>query len=209
MESKLADAIGLETKPVVVVWADSASEGATRFKLGRCGCVVSMFAAAAKGRVGASDRQTYGCWGGGVGSASATATRASLVGSKASADSSQTGTTRAKTAGASDSRWSAGATEGLRMISCMVSDTWRMRKPHGGFSPPCQCVTFPASYVIVKPLGLVDHDRCGAGSLGGGKEKGKRHPTVGRTVTIGTAAKILGNPRAENNQYCTTLLIVL
>jgi COG2043 family uncharacterized protein len=67
MESKLAEAIGLETKPVVVVWADSAPEGATRFKQGRWGCVVSMFAAAAKGRVGAFDRQTYGCWGGGVG----------------------------------------------------------------------------------------------------------------------------------------------
>jgi uncharacterized protein (DUF169 family) len=67
MESKLASAIGLETKPVVVVWADSAPEGATRFKPGRWGCVVSMFAAAGKGRVVAFDRQTYGCWGGGVG----------------------------------------------------------------------------------------------------------------------------------------------
>lgn len=67
MESKLAAAVGLETNAVAVVWADSAPEGATRFKQGRWGCVVSMFAAAAKGRVVAFDRHTYGCWGGGVG----------------------------------------------------------------------------------------------------------------------------------------------
>ncbi len=67
MESKLAAAIGLETKAVAVVWADSTPQAATRFKPGRWGCVVAMFAAAARGRVVAFDRQTYGCWGGGVG----------------------------------------------------------------------------------------------------------------------------------------------
>jgi len=68
MESLIAKAIHLETKPVALVWADAAPEGATRFKPGRWGCVVNMFAvAAARGRAGAFDRQTYGCWGGGVG----------------------------------------------------------------------------------------------------------------------------------------------
>jgi hypothetical protein len=67
MDSKLAAAIGLATSPVALVWSDSSPEGATHFKPGRWGCVVAMFAAAAKGRVGAFDRETYGCWGGGVG----------------------------------------------------------------------------------------------------------------------------------------------
>jgi hypothetical protein len=68
MNSKVADAIGLETHAVALVWADAAPQGATRFKPGRWGCVVALFAAvAAKGRVGAFDRRTYGCWGGGVG----------------------------------------------------------------------------------------------------------------------------------------------
>ncbi len=68
MESKLAAAIGLETQAVAIVWADVAPRGATQFKPGRWGCVVSMFAAAAaKRRVGAFDRKTYGCCGGGVG----------------------------------------------------------------------------------------------------------------------------------------------
>jgi hypothetical protein len=68
MNSKVADAIGLETHAVAVVWADAAPQEATQFKQGRWGCVVALFAAvAAKGRVGAFDRQTYGCWGVGLG----------------------------------------------------------------------------------------------------------------------------------------------
>ncbi len=68
MESLIAKAIELETQPVALLWADAAPAGATRFKPGRWGCVVNMFAvAAARGRAGAFDRQTFGCWGGGVG----------------------------------------------------------------------------------------------------------------------------------------------
>ena len=68
MNSKLVDAIGLKTHAVALTWADAAPQGAIQFKPGRWGCVVSVFATvAAKGRVGAFDRKTYGCWGGGVG----------------------------------------------------------------------------------------------------------------------------------------------
>jgi len=68
MRSKVTEAIGLRTHPVALMWADRAPEDATCFRPGRWACVMSLFAAvAAKGRVGAFDRQTYGCWGGGVG----------------------------------------------------------------------------------------------------------------------------------------------
>jgi uncharacterized protein (DUF169 family) len=68
MNSKIADAIGLQNNPVAIVWADTAPEGAAEFKAGRWGCVMSMIASvAAKGRAAVFSRETYGCWGGGVG----------------------------------------------------------------------------------------------------------------------------------------------
>lgn len=68
MRTNLIDALGLENHPVALIWADDAPEGALRFQPGRWGCVMSLIATVAnKGRVGAFDRHTYGCWGGGVG----------------------------------------------------------------------------------------------------------------------------------------------
>jgi len=68
MQSKIAGYIDLKTHPVALLWADQAPEGALEFKPGRWGCVMSLLATvAAKGKTGAVSRQTFGCWGGGVG----------------------------------------------------------------------------------------------------------------------------------------------
>lgn len=68
MYSRVAEAIGLKNHPVAIVWSDTVPEGAAGFKPGRWGCVISLVAAvAAKGRTAAFSRETYGCWGGGVG----------------------------------------------------------------------------------------------------------------------------------------------
>jgi hypothetical protein len=68
MRTQLIEALGLENHPVALIWSDTAPEGALQFKPGRWGCVMSLIATVAKkGRVGAFDRHTYGCWGGGVG----------------------------------------------------------------------------------------------------------------------------------------------
>ncbi|MDW7709758.1 MAG: DUF169 domain-containing protein [Deferrisomatales bacterium] len=66
-KSRVADALGLRHPPVALLWADEAPEGATRFKKGGWGCVMWLVAAAAKGRTAACDRETFGCFGGGVG----------------------------------------------------------------------------------------------------------------------------------------------
>lgn len=76
MESKIAAAIGLKTHPIAIVWSDdlphitpdAAPEASLQFKPGAWGCVVSLITAvAAKGRTAVIDRQSFGCWGGGVG----------------------------------------------------------------------------------------------------------------------------------------------
>lgn len=67
MESKIAKAVGLKYNPVAVLLADGKPENALQFKKGKWGCVMFMFANAAKGKTAAFDAETYGCWGGGVG----------------------------------------------------------------------------------------------------------------------------------------------
>ena len=58
-------------------------------------------------------------------------------------------------------------------------------------------------------MGIVFGETCEIGdnctiyhgvTLGGtGKDTGKRHPTLGNNVTVGTGAKVLGNIRIGNN----------
>ncbi|WP_319523319.1 DUF169 domain-containing protein [uncultured Desulfosarcina sp.] len=67
MESKIAAAINFKYRPVVVIRADEKPEKAMQFKKGKWGCVMFMFANAARGKTAAFDAETYGCWGGGVG----------------------------------------------------------------------------------------------------------------------------------------------
>ena len=68
MDSKIAEALRLENHPVALTWADAFPIGAAHFVPGRWACVMSMIAAVATdGRTAAFDRDTYGCWGGGVG----------------------------------------------------------------------------------------------------------------------------------------------
>lgn len=67
MNSRIAESIRLETEPVALLWSDTLPEDAVMFEKGKWGCVMSLVAAAAKGKVVAFDRETYGCPGGGVG----------------------------------------------------------------------------------------------------------------------------------------------
>ncbi|MDP2928687.1 MAG: serine O-acetyltransferase EpsC [Candidatus Omnitrophota bacterium] len=47
-------------------------------------------------------------------------------------------------------------------------------------------------------------------TLGGtGKEKGKRHPTVGNNVVVGAGAKVLGNIKIGDNSYIGSNAVVI
>lgn len=67
MESKVVQALGMRHEPVAIFWTDEKPEGASVFRPGKWGCVMWMLVGASRGKPAAFDRESYGCWGGGVG----------------------------------------------------------------------------------------------------------------------------------------------
>lgn len=67
MQSKLAEKLKLKHNPVAILWSDDKPDGARQFTEGRWGCVMSLFAQAARGKTAVFDRDTCGCFGGGTG----------------------------------------------------------------------------------------------------------------------------------------------
>ncbi|MDY6855180.1 MAG: DUF169 domain-containing protein [Thermodesulfobacteriota bacterium] len=67
MQSKISSAIRLKYCPVALLWSDKSPGKPIQFKKGRWGCVMWLIASAAKGKTSVCDRDTFGCFGGGVG----------------------------------------------------------------------------------------------------------------------------------------------
>jgi len=67
MESAIARAIRLKYQPVALIWSDEKPSDAMQFAEGKWGCVMWLIVHAAKGKPAVADRQTFGCFGGGVG----------------------------------------------------------------------------------------------------------------------------------------------
>lgn len=67
MQSRIQQAIALKPHPVALLWADQRPQAATEFKSESWGCIMWLAAGAAKGKTGVCSRETFGCFGGGVG----------------------------------------------------------------------------------------------------------------------------------------------
>lgn len=67
IKSQIAEKLRLEHQPVAIIWTDQRPEGALGFRPRKWGCVMWLLASAAKGKTAAFSKDTYGCWGGGVG----------------------------------------------------------------------------------------------------------------------------------------------
>ncbi len=67
MKSTVADLLKLRFLPVAILWSNEKPDKALQFVPGRRGCLMSLFAQAALGKTAVIDRETFGCYGGGVG----------------------------------------------------------------------------------------------------------------------------------------------
>lgn len=56
MESKIAKALRLKYQPVAILWSNKKPNDALQFREGKQGCVMWMFARAAKGKTAVFDK---------------------------------------------------------------------------------------------------------------------------------------------------------
>lgn len=75
MKRRIAREPRLRYRPVALVWAEDRPAEAAEFMAGKWGCVMWTVACAARGGTAVCGRQTFGCWGGGVGEAGERQTR--------------------------------------------------------------------------------------------------------------------------------------
>jgi COG2043 family uncharacterized protein len=67
MQSKISEAIFLKHDPVAILWSDEKPENAFGFKPLKWGCIMWLVVKAASGKITTCSRNTFGCFGGGVG----------------------------------------------------------------------------------------------------------------------------------------------
>jgi len=67
MKSKIAEALRLIHPPFAIIWTDEKPRPAQEFKPGKWGCVMWMLASVVRGKTAVFSRETFGCWGGGIG----------------------------------------------------------------------------------------------------------------------------------------------
>ena len=160
MNSKITDAIGLKTNAVALIWSDTRPEDAISFKSGRWGCAMAVFAAvAAKGRVGAFSRETYGCWGGGVGLGFGNCYQTfpgGIAGFCGFLAGGNRGTEEGRAVGEQIATWGVPS-----MAEDFLEGERYLKTPQATerFLESVPMRDIPAKYVVIKPLNLADPDK--------------------------------------------------
>lgn len=67
MQSRISKALDLANAPVALTWTDDPPADAMAFQPGKWGCIMWLVSTAARGKPAVCSRDTFGCFGGGVG----------------------------------------------------------------------------------------------------------------------------------------------
>lgn len=159
MQSKIAAKIGLEFQPVALIWTDEKPKKAMEFAQGKWGCVMFLLAAAAKGKTGAASRETFGCFGGGVGLGFGNQYRNFPGGEDSFCRFLSTGNADSPSGRAiAEGMAASGATS---MAEDFLHGERYIKSPAltRNFIDCLPIVDIPAKYVVFKPLSEVDFDR--------------------------------------------------
>lgn len=159
MISKIKIAAGLKYDPVCLIWSDQQPEEAVQFNKGRWGCVMWLVANAAKGRIACSDKNTFGCVGGGVGLGFGNQYKNFFGGEECFRYFLSQG----------NKNWPKGLDTGTELKQYMQDDFHASFMNGEGFKKTPELVSdfaknlpmreVPARFVVFKPLSLLDPER--------------------------------------------------
>ena len=157
-KSRIAEALHLQYEPVAVLWSDEKPEKALHFAPHRWGCVMWLIAQAAKGKTAVFDRETFGCYGGGVALGFGDCYALSPLGREGFLHFLSNGTEENKS-GTEDSDDSLPSQyDDQREILRTGERYWKTPALVQEYLNDIPIMDIPAKYVIVKPLCALNSD---------------------------------------------------
>ena len=158
-ESKIGAALKLAFEPVALIWTDERPEEAMEFTPGKWGCVMFLIAAAAKGKTAVAGRESFGCWGGGVGLGFGNQYRNFPGGEDCFCRFLSSGNAGTEPGESIAQSMAASGAKGL--AEEMLHGERYLRDPDvvAHFVARLPIVDIPARYVVMRPLGQVDLER--------------------------------------------------
>ena len=159
MKSKIVEALRLQYEPVAVLWSDEKPEKALQFAPDRWGCVMWLVSQAAKGKTAVFDRETFGCYGGGVALGFGDCYASSPLGREGFLSFLSHGTGENEQEIPGDSNGSLNAhSDDQKEILRKGERYWKTPALVQEYLDEVPIMDIPAKYVIVKPLSACEPD---------------------------------------------------